>query len=352
MKRKLFSLGAALAVLLVVVTLPVSAATSSIGSSGLSITPRKNLIVNPGQTITDKLSVSNLSQDAPLFVNLRMIDFTFMDQTGTPKLFLAQDAPQTTWSLKPFVTLPKSVSVPPGQTRTVNYSVKIPKGQGAGSYYGAIIYSTGSPSGGNVNLSASGVTLMFVSVPGIVKEDMQLQKFGAFQTNDDGATGSYAFINTTEPQWMAFTLKNNGNVAESPSGSITIRNMSGHTVLTIGNSNPNSDLALIGQTRQFVTCMKTKPEDIQLSSQNAKTNICDDPHLKPGKYTADLDLFYGQNGNQTREIRSTATFWYIPWWLIAVAAAIILAIIILILWIRHKIHQREAAKFKAGRRRD
>jgi hypothetical protein len=172
MKRLLSYLGIMLAAItLVGQTVPAQAATTS---SGLSIPPRKNLNVPPGGSVTDKLTITNLDPQKELRLDVKAIDFTFMDESGTPKLFVADNAPQTEWSLKPFVTLPKNIVIPGGKTKTVEYTVKIPKGQGAGSYYSAFRYAASGSEGGQVNLSATGVTLAFVSVPGVVNDDLEL----------------------------------------------------------------------------------------------------------------------------------------------------------------------------------
>jgi hypothetical protein len=171
MKRIASIISAALVVLFSVANfVPASAADTSSGSSGLSINPRKNYVINPGQTINDKLVISNLDPNSDLSLSLKMIDFTYSGQSGTPKLFLADDAPQTAWSLKPYTTLPKTVDIAHGDSKTINYSITIPSNLGAGSYYSAIIYQSQNTTGGNVGLNASGVTLVFVSVPGTVKE--------------------------------------------------------------------------------------------------------------------------------------------------------------------------------------
>lgn len=351
MKKYLGYISAAL-VLIISLASPITsfaANNTTAGSSGLSITPRKNLIVNPGQTVNDKLSLSNLSKDAALRVDIRVIDFTFDGNSGIPKLYLSPNAPQTSWSIKPFITLPDTKVVNPGQTQTVNYSITVPKHQGAGSYYSAIVYSTGGTNKGNVNLSASGVTLMFVDVPGIVKEDMGLQKFGAYNGSTN-SNGHYTYFNLTEPQRLAFDLKNNGNVAEAPSGSITLKNMWGKQVASIDKVNPNSSLAIIGQTRQFVTCIESTKQDLENQGyDNVGSGQCKDPNLAPGYYTASLDIYYGQNGNQTKEIQGTASFWYIPWWLLVIIAVVILLIIWAILAIKHKIRHARSARYKAGR---
>jgi hypothetical protein len=328
MKRFSSYLGAAL----VVFSLAISAfpatthAVTSGTSSGLSITPRKNYIIKPGDSVTDKLTIGNLDKTVDLDVTLRMIDFTYSNQSGSPKLSIAANAPQTPWSLKPFTTLPKMIQIPAGGSRTVEYSIKIPKNQGAGSYYSAILYQAGGANGGNVALNASGVTLAFVSVPGLVKENMTLQKFGAYTSEDDGVSGGYTFIATNgTPKMIAYALQNKGNVFESPAGNVVITDLFGRKVANV-TTNTNSSLALLGQTRLFTSCIKTVQQDIAFRGGTSKNTSCINPGLWPGRYTASLDVFYGQNGNQSKEITAVATFWVLPWWfIIALFVFILLA---------------------------
>ncbi len=305
-----------------------SAVTNS--SSGLSITPRRNLVMKPGQTVSDKLVVSNLSQTSDLNLAIKVIDFTYYNETGIPKLLLGNNAQQTSWSIKPFITIPSSQIVPAGQTVLIPYTIKIPKNQGAGSYYGAIEYSSTPNSAGQVNLNASGVSLMFVFVTGTDHENMTLDKFGAYQSNSNVAGGKYVFISTQKPQQMAFTVTNHGNVAEVPSGSITLNYMFGGKPIVINNVNLNSGLALIQQTRLFTSCINTVKQNVAFGGSTTITNVCGPSNLKPGRYTAKLSVFYGQNGNQTQEIYSRTSFWYLPWWLIITVLVAIAAIVIFV----------------------
>jgi hypothetical protein len=320
MKRFSSYLGAALALLLMVVSV---APVSALGSSSISIQPKKTYLIKPGQTVTDKLTIGNLDHANDLFLSLKPIDFTYTDQSGTPKLSIAQNAPQTPWSLKPFIKLPNSVTIPKGGSKTVEFTISIPKNQGAGSYYSAIMYQAGGANGGNVALNASGVTLAFVSVPGKVNENMTLQKFGAYNSDDNGATGSYVFIDMNQqPKMIAYTLKNEGNVFEAPAGNVIIKDMFGHQVANI-TTNSTRSLALLGQTRLFTSCIKTVQQTIQALGGTSKNAECVNPGLKPGRYTASLDVFYGQNGNQTHEIAATAHFWYLPIWFLVLLFVII-----------------------------
>lgn len=344
---------AALAVVVAVSYALPAQPVSAQSSAALSIVPKKNYTIEPGKTIKDKLTIRNLDGKKTLQLTLRVVDFTFTDDGGTPKLFLAQDAPQTTWSLKPFLTVPKNVTVAPNDSKTIDMSVAVPAGHGAGSFYSAIIYSSGAPDGGNVGLSASGVTLAFAQVPGKVSEDLKLEKFGAYKQATGDKKGHYSGFMTEEPQTMAYTLKNNGNVTEAPAGNIIVKGMFGKEYV-IDNVNPNESLALIGQSRTYTACIKLKSADVDFQGSKTKTKSCTSAGLWPGYYTASLDLFYGQNGNKTQEIVSTASFWYMPWWFI-ILLVVLLAIIIFVVWravtiVRRKLYGPQRTKASSKRK--
>ena len=78
-------------------------------SASLSITPRKNYVIEPGKSINDTLTIRNLDRGSSLNITLRVVDFTYRDDGGTPNLMLEEGAPQTVESLRPFLTLPERV---------------------------------------------------------------------------------------------------------------------------------------------------------------------------------------------------------------------------------------------------
>lgn len=331
MKRFKSIVVVACAVLIAVVALlPSQSASAITGSSSLSIAPKKTYVIEPGSSVKDSLVIHNIDALRPLDLTLTVIDFTYTGDGGTPKLLLDANAPQTTWSLKPYLTVPETVSIPAGATKSFNLGVAIPKKVGAGSYYSAILYSTGAPNGGNVALSASGVTLVFTTVPGQVNEKLTLQKFGAYKISTTSAISDYYSVTGDMPLNIAYTLKNDGNVAENPVGSITLKYMFGKPT-TINNLNPSGALALIGQTRTFTSCIKSKDTSVDLNGIQSASSVCVDPGLWPGLYTTTLDVFYGQNGNLTQEVVGNAWFWYLPVWFI-VTFFIVLAILALAVW--------------------
>jgi hypothetical protein len=318
MKRLKSIVLTALAVILVASNIPVSSAGAQ--SSALSIEPRKDFVIEAGDGAEGTISIRNLDTVHDLTLYLQVIDFTYTDDSGTPKLLLGEDQEPTPWSLKNYLKVPTTAKIKAGKRITLDMSIKIPSNLGAGSYYSAVVYSTSAPSGGNLGLAASGVTLAFVTVPGEVDENLVAEKLGAYDID----AGKYNFFNVNEPLRIGYTLKNEGNVFEAPVGTITLKSMWGQEH-TINNINPNKKLALIGQTRTFDSCIKLAVQNVDFQGDKTDQNTCVSPGLWPGFYNVSLNIFYGQNGNLTKELNKTAVFWYLPLWFIIAASVVILA---------------------------
>lgn len=320
------------------------------GSAALSIVPKKNYVVEPGETVDDTLTIRNQDRSAPLHLTLRVVDFSYKDDSGAPKLMLEENAPQTTWSLKPFLKIPETVTIDPNSSQTLDMSLTVPSGHGAGSYYSAIVYSSGSSDGGNVGLSASGVTLVFTNIPGQVDEDLKLEKLGAYRNSTTASTGGeYAYFLNDKPERIAYTLKNNGNVTESPVGTITLRPLFGKETV-IQKINPNSQLALIGQTRTFTPCIKLKSEQVDFNGTRSESTACTEPDLWPGYYRVELAAYYGQNGNTTRDLVGKASFWYLPWWFILLSV-VVLSFVGYHIWKFIRFIRSKTGKTKLSKRR-
>lgn len=309
---------------LLAVLLVSQAGTITAQSNALAITPRKDYTLKPSERVTDTLSIKNQDTTRPLVLSINVVDFTSTDETGAPQLIREENAQKTTWSLRDFIALPEQVTIGAGETVTVPIAIEIPAETGAGSYYSAIEYSAVSDEEENrVNISASGVTLVFVKVPGVAKQQLGFERFGTYVPDANGTGGSYAgLFFSKRPKVMSYTLTNDGNVAEQPNASIVVRNTFGKEVYVIQDANPKKQIALRGQTRRFEACIV--PETIQEKAANGteiNAVVCGDTNFSPGRYTAELSVLYGENGNETREITASATFWYLPWWFIGVLIA-------------------------------
>jgi hypothetical protein len=318
---------ASLLVALVVIAMVMNTVVHA-QSTGLGVVPRKDVSVKAGETFEDKLYVTNLNKSASLKIAVSIVDFSAANQTGSTALKLNVNADPTPWSLKPFVKVPAAITLAPGETKNVPYTITIPKNQGAGSYYSAVRYTAVGEGGQNVTVSASAATLVFVTVPGKATEQMSLQKFGpyvpAVTKGSPRTEGRFqSFFVSNQPTVFAYLLRNNGNVAESPAGSIEITNIFGKQTRLIKDANPKSNLALIGQERRFEVCIAPGLKEVDDNGIKTKVDYCKDPQLLPGVYKAHLNVFYGINGSTTQEIDKTVIFWYMPYWAIAVLLAIL-----------------------------
>jgi len=278
---------------------------------------------------------------------VRVVDFRAQDETGTPALDLAANAEETPWSLKPFLKITNTINVPAGKSTYVPFTISVPSGQGAGSYYSAIEYvAQNAQQQQRLNIAASSASLIFVTVPGKANEQLVFKQFGAFVPNSDGQTGSFkSFFAGTSPKELAYRLQNNGNIAENPQGSILIKNIFGKTVKTITKANPKNQLALRGQLRRFEVCIKEGQETTTASNgQPTAKSVCKSPGLWPGRYTAELAVFYGLNGSNTQEITATASFWYLPLWFVIVVLILVAAIAFGIWYLLHRGKKRPSLK--------
>lgn len=323
--RKIGSVLMALLSVGIILALPSQALAAS---NSLGVNPRRDYTVKPGETIQDSLNVTNLNKTEALNLTVRPLDFESTNETGAPKLLLKQQEP-TRWSLKPYLKIGSSFTVPAGKSVDIPFTITIPSNLGAGSYYSGVHYSvTGNALESNLSLASSSVSLLFVRVSGEARSSLALKNFGAFTPNHDMSSGSYAsFYSATKPKYLSFTLENKGNVAEQPTGSIQLKDIFGKQVKLYEDINPNKNIVLLEQTRRIDVCMHEVEvkEKNKLTGQEEEVDKCENMNLAPGRYTASLSLMYGGNGSPTNEILGTASFWYLPaWFLIAVAIGLLL----------------------------
>jgi hypothetical protein len=332
-------------VLLVAAARPVNAQ-----STGLGVTPHRDITVSRGKSVDSSLFISNLNPKVPVKVTFSIIDFKSADETGTPALELNKDAKNTPWSLKSFITLPNTLELKAGEAKNIPFKVTIPATMSPGSYYSAIRYNAEPGEKKGVTVNASAATLVFVNVPGKATEQLNLKNFGAYDIKEGQVKGKFkSLFVTKQPQELAYLVENAGNVAEKPSGTVEIKNMFGKHVRTISDANPRSNLALIGQTRRIEFCIN--PEKREVTEKSIKTVIesCISPKLAPGMYKLHLHLMYGLNGSSSQEINTVATVWYVPIWSVAVLL-LLLAVLAAVLVVLRVPLIRQIRRLKRGRR--
>jgi hypothetical protein len=326
-------------------------------SNGLGVSPRRDFNVTPGQKLEETLIVTNPSPNQQLKIRIEVIDFKAKDNSGTPELLTGANPEQVAWSIKSFVTLPAEFTVEPQGTGKVPISINVPAEQGAGTYYSAIRYTTqqeastqttpdGTTQGGGAAVSASNNTLLFLRVSGKVSEQLILDTFKMGYSREQAIKKLYGVtsIEAAEqkiklddekikkemastsafgafPDSYLYSVKNSGNVAEQPAGTIILKNMFGDIVYETNPANPKKELALRGQTRLFEVCIKDEMKDNRLVGKCIPQKV-----KMPGRYTAELSLLYGENGQETKDVTATVSFWYLPMWFNALVLLLLLGV--------------------------
>jgi hypothetical protein len=302
--------------------LPVAAqsSTSSPKGSGLSISPTlSQFTIKPGESQKLDLKLKNVTVsdiNAQAFVN----DFIADNDTGNPQI-ITDPNKTTPNSIKKFVVGLEDIPLKVGEQKTANLSIEIPKGTTAGAYYGVIRYKAvpagnNTPKEGEVALSASVGSIVLVTVPGNIKEQVQLNGIHVYNGKHEG---TFFF---KKPNKIGVEIKNLGNGFVAPFGSVEVQKSgigSSTTKYQLNNVNPRG-VILPGSERTFTNDLK---------------NI-----NQIGRYKVIASVAYG-SGSQV--LTSEKTFWYIPGWLL-ITILIIVAILVIAVLMAYRKHKWFAKK--------
>jgi len=295
--------------LMIAAPMTALAATSNAAqaTNGYKSSPvRTGLTITPGNSEVVPVYLQNAST-AVEHVQTIIDDFEApTDESGNPVLLLnGSTAP--THSLKHFVTVENSTfTLQPGQQTTVNVLIKVPAGTAGGGYYGAVRFAPlGSNGNKNVNLSASIASLILVTVPGNLVEQVSIAGFGVAQGVNNNSIGDI-FLNNKNLHVIT-RFNNTGNIQEQPFGKILLKR--GSNVLQTITTN-NADLP-----------GNVLPSSIRLFSYDLSKVAW------YGKYKVEGNFGYGSKGQL---LTATATFYVIPLLFIVIAVLILLFVLFLI----------------------
>lgn len=288
---------------------PSVSAQARTGSGGqaLEIGPTVlTLSANPGQTITAEIKLRDITPGSLLVTN-QINDFVANGEDGTPKIILDTNE-SSPYSLKSWINPLPELTLKSKELKTLTITIEVPAYASPGGYYGVVRF-TGTPAGletSGVSLSASLGALILLTVNGNAKEELNVEQFFA---NNHGKPGT---LFESAPITFISRIKNSGNIHEKPAGIVTVTDMFGKKVVTLGVNQPPHDI-LPSSIRKF---------ESPIDSTNIGNKILF------GRYHAKLELTYGTN-KQT--ITSETSFWVIPYKAITVA---IIGLILLFLGLR------------------
>jgi hypothetical protein len=275
-------------------------------TNGYRLSPvRTDLTIKPGSSIPVTVLIQNASSAVE---NLQVLINDFQapnNESGDPALLL-NGATASQHSLKQFVTVPTpDFTLQPNQQKTVTVNIKVPAGTAGGGYYGAIRFApVGTGGNKNVNLSASVASLVLITVPGNLDEQLSIAGFGVTQ-GASTATRTWFFNNKNLQAQVR--IRNSGNVQEQPFGKILLKKGSViEGTYAVNNAGAPGNV-LPDSIRRF-------------SVKLTKVGWF-------GKYRIEGNFGYGSKGQL---LSSQATFYVIPVTIIIILILVILLILFLI----------------------
>ena len=289
--------------LLSVWSLAAPVAAQEQAGSGLIISPtRSELEIMPGGTGEVEITLSNVSGGS-ITAEATVNDFVSEDNTGKPKILTNSDE-KLPVSIQDFITNLDDIKLSKDEKKTFKLNIAVPEDTSAGAYYGVVRY-TAIPEGRELTdqerqiaLSASVGSLVLITVPGDITEQVQLREV---RVGFDGTFGTFL---VKKPNVAEVEIKNLGNGFSKPFGRVTLTNFSGDEVYSyeLNNASPRANI-LPDTTRVF-----SNP----LEGVSA-----------PGRYTLTANISHGNGGEV---LTQKVSFWYIPVWLLIVGLLILLAI--------------------------
>lgn len=282
--------------------------TSTQGNaSGLSISPlRTELTLKPGQADKIDITLKNIT-GGPVIAKSNVRDFQSDGVTGNPKV-ITDPKLKSQASIASFLIGLGDVPLATGEQKSFSVPVQIPGDAAPGAYFGLIEYqavpvnANGSTGDNKVALSAAVSQLVFITVPGNVSDRMVLKSIHIYADKEGNKEGIFF---THIPQAVGIEMANIGNAFARPFGHVSLQNSEGKEIYTYEmNGGITRGVVLPNSTRIFKDPIK---------------NI-----TRPGRYTIVTNLSYGPG---SAILTAKKTFWYIPAWVMAVAAGLVLLLI-------------------------
>jgi hypothetical protein len=273
--------------------------------NGLKVSPvRTDLKIKPGESQIIDIYVQNVT-NSPAELKVIINDLASDDESGQPRILLDENDSAPSHSLKAYVAKISNFSLQPQEQKIIKVRVAIPANAAGGGYFGAVRFApTSSNSGKNVSLSASVASLLLVTVPGDIKEQVGIDSFHVVRDTTSGKASSF-FTNGSGLS-AVIRFKNSGNVQEAPFGKIVVKR-SGKTVGTfeVNNTTPRGSI-LPDSVRRFTAGLGNQISSI-------------------GKYTVEGNFGYGTGGQL---VSASTSFVVLPTTYIVIAVLLLIAIIL------------------------
>lgn len=281
-----------------------------LGVSALTISPPlMEFDARPGDALVDVVKLYNETQDT-MTLTASVQNFKAMGETGTPEFVeSAQPTDLASW----IQVDEKTVTLAPGERKSVLFTVRVPGDAEPGGHFAGILWGTGGAAeagASGVGLLAKTGTLVLVRVAGLVQETGRIVEFATDKA-------SYDYL----PANFGVRFENTGNVHVKPAGTIEVKDMWGKKV---GSLMVNETLAnvLPDSIRKFEAAwQKTEVPAGASEWQKERENFA------WGKYTATVVLNYGVGG---QTVTAQTSFWVFPWRVTLFYVVLVIVVLLLL----------------------
>lgn len=319
LRNKVVSLASLLVAFVVLSASTALAATQpnanngSASDNGLKVSPvRSDITIEAGTTQVVQITVTNVTSSVSSY-DVVINDFTAgSDESGQPQILLDATKFAPSHSLKRLVGDVAGVTLQPGESKNVRVPITVPKSYAAGGYYGAVRLAPHTDENAkdkNVTLSASVGSLVLVTVPGDIHQQVTVASMDAREAVETNQTDSprTIFFDGKDINGVV-RFQNSGDVQEQPFGKITLKDWRGKVIGTyeVNGTTPRGNV-LPDSIRKFSVPMK----DVGSF----------------GKYTMEGNFGYGNKGQL---ITASGTFYVIPVSVIVGITLLIAVIVFLI----------------------
>ncbi len=303
-------------------------------AQAMTISPvRLEISGDPGATVGGFFKVINdEAEEKTLYTVFQ--NFEAMGETGSPSFVTASDG-LATW-----ITAPEKITVAPGETKIVDFSVTVPADAEPGGYFSAIFLGTNPPAENpnQLSIGARIGTLLLFRVSGDVEEGASLLEFA---TKDSKKWFSALPIN------YYYRFQNTGADRVMPKGELVIKNTFGMET-KVQNANPVQGNVLPKSIRRFELWWQKNSDEASAEPQPENLGFVSSVkyqwnNFAFGRYVAHLDLKYGTTDEV---VKSSFAVFVFPWQLLVTE---LLALLILIFILRFAIKRYNSYVIKRSR---
>jgi hypothetical protein len=304
-KRILFAVLSLVLLIFTSGTAFAATATPVPGANGYNIYPlltSDNIPAGTSKTVT--ITVQNASNSVEQVATIVNDFVAAPTDNGIPALLL--NGGTSKYDLKQFISIPNgNFILSPRQSEAVNVVITIPANTDSGGYFGAVRFAPASlvTTKKHVNLSGGVASLIFVTVPGNLKQNLGITKMGV---ENSAGQMHMIFLSNKNLSGIVY-FQNYGNVQVQPLGNFIVK--SGKKEIDIKAINGANGLVLPASARYFT----------------AKLH-----HIGSfGKFTLYGNFGYGTRGQL---LYATSTFYLVPIWLLFAVPIVVLVLIALIVY--------------------